>query len=113
MWFDIQEGCQLPKCKGKKYSRQIWLLLMHQFFPVDINCPLLLISNSKEFADSLGIPFLETSAKNATNVEQAFMTMASEIKARVGPQYSEADPANKVRIDQGRPIDTKQSSGCC
>jgi len=34
------------------------------------------------FADEIGIPFLETSAKNATNVEQAFMTMAAEIENR-------------------------------
>ena len=34
----------------------------------------------QEFADGLGIPFLETSAKNATNVEQAFLTMARQIK---------------------------------
>ena len=34
------------------------------------------------FADEIGVPFLETSAKNATNVEQAFMTMAAEIKNR-------------------------------
>lgn len=31
---------------------------------------------------SLGIPFLETSAKNSTNVESAFLTMAAEIKKR-------------------------------
>lgn len=37
---------------------------------------------AKEFAESLKIPFLETSAKNSTNVEQAFITMAAEIKAR-------------------------------
>ena len=37
---------------------------------------------SQEFADQLGIPFLETSAKNATNVEQAFLTMAKQIKDR-------------------------------
>ena len=37
---------------------------------------------AKEFADGLGIPFLETSAKNATNVEQAFLTMARQIKVR-------------------------------
>lgn len=36
------------------------------------------------FADEIGIPFIETSAKNATNVEQAFMTMAAEIKNRCG-----------------------------
>ena len=34
------------------------------------------------FADEIGIPFLETSAKNATNVEQAFMAMTAEIKNR-------------------------------
>lgn len=37
---------------------------------------------AKEFADSLGIPFLETSAKNASNVEEAFLTMARQIKGR-------------------------------
>merc|ERR1712018_437051 len=42
-------------------------------------------TTAKEYADQLGIPFLETSAKNATNVEQAFMTMAAEIKNRVAP----------------------------
>ena len=30
---------------------------------------------AKDFAGSVNIPFLETSAKNATNVEDAFMTM--------------------------------------
>jgi Ras-related protein Rab-1A len=42
-------------------------------------CSLFLL---QAFADEIGIPFLETSAKNATNVEQAFMTMAAEIKNR-------------------------------
>ena len=36
---------------------------------------------AKAFADGLKIPFLETSAKNASNVEQAFLTMASELIA--------------------------------
>merc|ERR1712176_1356034 len=38
---------------------------------------------AKAFADELGIPFLETSAKSAANVEQSFMTMAAEIKKRM------------------------------
>ncbi len=37
---------------------------------------------SQAFADELNIPFLETSAKNATNVEQAFLTMSKQIKDR-------------------------------
>jgi len=38
---------------------------------------------AQKFADKLSIPFLETSAKTATNVDQAFLTMAKElIKAR-------------------------------
>jgi hypothetical protein len=36
----------------------------------------------KAFADEIGIPFMETSAKNASNVEQAFMAMAADIKNR-------------------------------
>jgi len=36
----------------------------------------------KALADEIGVPFLETSAKDATNVESAFMTMAAEIKNR-------------------------------
>ncbi|KAL7692188.1 putative small GTP-binding protein [Plasmopara halstedii] len=40
-----------------------------------------LYETAKAFADSLSIPFLETSAKNAQNVEEAFLTMASELIA--------------------------------
>ena len=43
---------------------------------------LIFCSGNQAFADEIGIPFLETSAKNATNVEQTFMTMAAEIKNR-------------------------------
>ena len=37
----------------------------------------------KEFADQLGIKFIETSAKGAYNVDKAFFTLANEIKSRV------------------------------
>jgi len=39
-------------------------------------------ADMQSFADELGIPFLETSAKSATNVEQAFLTMSKQIKDR-------------------------------
>ena len=52
----------------------------------------------------MGIPFLETSAKNATNVEQAFMTMAAEIKNRVGPP---APSGKKICLKKLGPVPAK------
>merc|ERR1712127_647193 len=68
-------------------------------------------TSAKEYADQLGIPFLETSAKNATNVEQAFMTMAAEIKNRVGPP-APSGPPGQVKIES-TPVPKQGGSGCC
>lgn len=67
---------------------------------------------AKEYAEQLGIPFLETSAKSSTNVEQAFLTMASEIKSRMGPVQG-AGGAPAVRITGSQPVQDKKSGGCC
>jgi len=68
---------------------------------------------AKEFAESLAIPFLETSAKNATNVEQAFMTMASEIKNRMATAPT-AKLGNQTTLPMGKSAaPAKPSSGCC
>ncbi|KAL3497563.1 hypothetical protein ACH5RR_040295 [Cinchona calisaya] len=66
---------------------------------------------AKAFADEIGIPFMETSAKSATNVEQAFMAMAAEIKNRMAsqPAMNNARPPT-VQI-RGQPVN--QKSGCC
>ncbi|GAB4842429.1 WD40 repeat protein [Ancistrocladus abbreviatus] len=66
---------------------------------------------AKAFADEIGIPFLETSAKDASNVEQAFMTMAASIKNQMASQP--AINANKPSTVQmhGRPVN--QKSNCC
>ncbi|GFZ15147.1 similar to RAS 5 [Actinidia rufa] len=66
---------------------------------------------AKEFADGIGIPFMETSAKDATNVEQAFMAMAADIKNRMASQpamHNARPPTVQIR---GQPVD--QKSGCC
>ncbi|XP_026659519.1 ras-related protein RABD1-like isoform X2 [Phoenix dactylifera] len=66
---------------------------------------------AKAFADELGIPFLETSAKDSINVEQAFLTMSAEIKKRMGNQHtSNTSSTSTVRV-KGRPI--QQKSNCC
>lgn len=65
----------------------------------------------KEFADSLGIEFLETSAKNATNVEKAFMTMAAQIKSRMKAQPINANTkATKLTPSQNV---SNSGGGCC
>ena len=40
-------------------------------------------ATAKNFAEELGFTFLETSVKNTTNVEKAFMTITAEIKTRI------------------------------
>lgn len=65
----------------------------------------------QEFADSLGIEFIETSAKNATNVEKAFLTMSSQIKSRMksAPQPTKA---GGTKLTPGQQVGGS-SGGCC
>jgi Ras-related protein Rab-1A len=44
------------------------------------------MSEAREFASDVGMPFLETSAKEAVNVEAAFLTMVHSILSRVSQQ---------------------------
>jgi len=63
----------------------------------------------KEFAESQGIEFLETSAKEATNVEQAFLTLATQIKTRM---TSTTDGTrSSVKLNKGKEI--PETSHCC
>lgn len=68
---------------------------------------------AKEFAESLKIPLLETSAKDATNVEQAFLTMAKQIKDRMGSTMQQSQAKATVKVGQGASLEPKQSGGCC
>lgn len=69
---------------------------------------------AKEFADGLSIPLLETSAKDATNVEQAFLTMAKQIKDRMGSSMQQQQQnKSTVRVGQGAAVQPQQSGGCC
>ncbi|CAE6421332.1 unnamed protein product [Rhizoctonia solani] len=68
---------------------------------------------AKEFADQLSIPFLETSAKNATNVEQAFLTMAKQIKDRMGSTTSTTNNTKANTITPGQSVNQQSSGGCC
>eukprot|EP00903_Cladosiphon_okamuranus_P015011 g13890.t1 len=68
---------------------------------------------AKAFADTLGIEFLETSAKNATNVEKAFMMMASQIKSRMKSQPTGA-PRGGTRLTASTQVNgAGAGGGCC
>lgn len=67
-------------------------------------------ATAKQFADELAVPLLETSAKTATNVELAFIKMASEIKAQVATQ-PKATGATSLPL--GRAAQKKKAGGGC
>jgi len=69
-------------------------------------------TTAKEYADQLRIPFLETSAKSATNVEQAFVTMAAEIKNKMGPSSAASSDKPNVKINASTPV-KQGGGGCC
>ena len=74
-------------------------------------------TTAKEYADNTKIHFLETSAKCATNVEQAFLTMASDIKKNLGDENGDNN-ANQTHsrpdvIKPGVSIGSKKKTGCC
>jgi len=68
-------------------------------------------NTAKEYAESMSVPFLETSAKNATNVEQAFMTMASEIKKLQGGGIS-GGAYGTVKPGASQPVKDAKKKKC-
>lgn len=80
----------------------------------------------KELADSLGIKFIETSALNSSNVETAFITLATEIKSRVQKPTADTSiggssrstggkqDSGKTKIRAGNDVNQKKAKdGCC
>jgi Ras-related protein Rab-8A len=75
-------------------------------------------ARGKALADEYGIKFLETSAKNSINVEEAFITLAKDIKKRLidnteatGNATGGAKPG-QGGVTVGDPK-TKPKSNCC
>ncbi|KAI9025249.1 putative GTP-binding protein ypt1 [Phycomyces nitens] len=70
-------------------------------------------ATAESLAESLGLPLLETSAKNALNVEQSFLTMAKQIKDRMG--HAVQPQQNTLKVGPGASVkhQPKSSGGCC
>ncbi|EGA79075.1 Ypt1p [Saccharomyces cerevisiae Vin13] len=62
---------------------------------------------AKEFADANKMPFLETSALDSTNVEDAFLTMARQIKESMSQQKPERNHSEEGRQRERQPEGTE------
>ncbi|XP_023125134.1 ras-related protein Rab-8B isoform X2 [Amphiprion ocellaris] len=62
------------------------------------------IRNIEELAIDYGIKFLETSAKSGINVEEAFLTLATDIMSRLNRKMSDCNPSagGPVNISESR-----------
>ncbi|XP_006652322.1 GTP-binding protein YPTM1 [Oryza brachyantha] len=72
---------------------------------------------AQAYADEMGIPFLETSAKDSINVEEAFLAMCAAIKKqKSGSQAGLERKASNLVQMKGQPIQQQQQmqkSSCC
>ena len=64
-------------------------------------------ATAKQYADSVNMPFIETSAKCDVNVELSFVMMASQVKR----QFEETDPRDNICLD--KKAEMKTSRCCC
>ena len=66
---------------------------------------------AKQYADSVNMPLIETSAKCDVNVELAFVIMASQLKSKFDGTHSPSDSHDI--INPGVKIRRKKSRCCC
>ena len=69
----------------------------------------------KELADQYNIRFIESSAKDNSNVEEAFTLMTKEIKSRVVHTETKTKPAQtRKRLNaQNKTLNKKKDKNCC
>ncbi|KXX76101.1 Ras-related protein Rab-8A [Madurella mycetomatis] len=68
----------------------------------------------QQLADELGIPFLEVSAKTNTNIDQAFYSLAADIKKRIiDTSKSEQGSAGQTGVNVGEKGGDGASGKCC
>ena len=109
----------------------LWLQALDEVVGEDL--PKILIGNKKdlavnrvikeyqgeEFATTLGIPFLETSALKLDDVEKAFIMLVNEYFAKQESQAipfssSQAEIRNSIILQKdNKPVNDPKASGCC
>ena len=69
----------------------------------------------KRYADSVNLAYIEASAKDDTNIDNIFTTMAKEIVSGLrGSQGPESDEnVNKIKLEDASGTEVEESGGCC
>ena len=71
-------------------------------------------NQGKEFADSYGLKFMETSVKKNVNVREAFEMLGRELMIASGEKKIVAQKQNKkVSVAKSQDLSVKQKNGCC
>lgn len=100
-WIEELEYCA-PNCIGK-------LLVATKCDETDNR--VVELATGKNYAEELGIPFLETSAKDEINVTQVFSTIAAEL-IKQNKAQNDSDATNNFTI-QLEPQKRKGKVRCC
>ena len=71
-------------------------------------------NQGKEFADTYGLKFIETSAKKNLNVNEAFETLGRELMAASDDKRITKQKQNKkVTVSNAQDLTPEQKKGCC
>ena len=71
-------------------------------------------NEGKEFADSYGLKFIETSAKKNRNVNEAFETLGREIMAANSDKKLSKTKQNKtISVSSAQDLNVSKKGGCC
>ena len=71
-------------------------------------------AQGKEFADTYGLKFIETSAKKNLNVSEAFETLGRELMNAGAEKKIEKQKENKkISVAKAQDLTTQNKKGCC
>lgn len=65
-------------------------------------------------ARSYKIHFVETSAKNSNNIDQAFLQMAKNVMERLNATTAQKEKEkDKLKLNNSAPLTNSSNSSCC